>query len=424
MSRCIRGSHRAWTAFAVAAMVLLTGSAQAGWTQVKITASDGALGDNFGSAVAITSGRAVVGAPADDDTGASSGTSYLFNAFAGTQTFKLSADDASAGDRFGDSVAIDGSVVIVGADYDRTPGLYSGSAYVLDAATGDQQFKLVPDDTAATQYFGCSVAVSGNTAIIGADHDNEQADYAGAAYLFDVTTGTQLAKLTPDDPSQNHFFGQSVGISGDIAIVGAHGDDAEGNLTGAAYLFDVTTGDQLFKLTAGDAAAGDYFGWSVAIDGDRAVVGAYLDSDEGAGTGSAYLFDVTTGQQLFKFTANDAAADSQFGNSVSISGDRVLVGAPYDDSAGADSDAGAAYLFSVSHGWQITKLVASDAGVSDRFGYSVAVNDGKAIVGSYLDDDVAGNAGAAYLIDVPEPTSLVGWGLGAAMLMLARRRRG
>ncbi len=422
MNRRIKVLHRALVV--AAAVIVLAGSADAAWNELKITASNGVVADNFGTTVAIDGNRAVVGAPATDHVGVSSGSAYLFDATTGSESFELAADDASAGDSFGDSVAVSGNVIVVGADYDRTPGLYSGSAYVLDAVTGDQQFKLVPDDTAASQFFGGSVGVSGNTAIVGAHLDNEQAHYAGAAYLFDVSTGMQLTKFAPDDPAADHYFGKSVAISGNIAIVGAYGDMDEGDSAGAAYLFDVTTGDQLFKLTAADAADGDNFGWSVAISGDRAIVGAYRDSDQGVDTGSAYLFDVTTGQQLFKLTADDAAADSRFGNSVSISGNWALVGAPYDDSAGPDSDSGSAYLFDVTTGQQTTKLVASDVGSADRFGYSVSISGSRVIVGSYLDDGLAMNAGAAYLYTVPEPASLVVWVLGAAALAVAGRRPG
>ena len=153
----------------------------------------------------------------------------------------------------------------------------------------------------------------------------------------------ETAKLTAADAAANDQFGFSVAISGNIAIVGAHRDDDAGTDSGSAYLFDVTTGNQLFKLTALDAASADNFGRSVAISGNIAIVGARLNDDGGANSGSAYLFDVTTGNQLFKLTASDAAASDFFGESVAISGNTAIVGALFNDDAGSDS--GSAYLF-------------------------------------------------------------------------------
>ena len=143
----------------------------------------------------------------------------------------------------------------------------------------DSETKLTSSDAAADDQFGHRVGISGGTAIVGARYDDDAGEDSGSAYLFDVTTGNQLFKLTASDAAADDRFGQSVGISGGMAIVGAIGNDDAGSESGSAYLFDVTTGKQLFKLTASDAAAGDQFGYSVAISGTIAVVGAFLDDD-------------------------------------------------------------------------------------------------------------------------------------------------
>ncbi len=263
------------------------------------------------------------------------------------QLHKLTADDAATGDRFGWSVASCGDHAIVGVSHDDDAGSESGSAYVFDVITGEQLHKLTADDAAEGDWFGVSVGISGDLTIVGAYYDDD-APYAdsGSAYVFDVITGEQLHKLTADDAAEGDWFGISVGISGDLAIVGAPYNDVAGSNSGSAYVFDVITGEQLHKLTADDAVAGDCLGVSVGISGDLAIVGAYYDDDAGSESGSAYVFDATTGDQLHKLTADDAAADDRFGYSVAISDDLAIVGAHGDDDAVSTS--GSAYVFSGS----------------------------------------------------------------------------
>ncbi len=362
----------------------------------KLTASDAAMVDYFGYSVGISGNTAIVGAYGDDDGGDWSGSAYLFDATTGTQITKLTASDAAADDWFGYSVGISGNTAIVGADGNDDAGSYSGSAYLFDAATGTEITKLTASDAAAYDSFGISVGISGNIAVVGAHGDGDGGSRSGSAYLFDVSTGNQLFKLTAPDAATDDYFGRSVGISGNTAIVGAYGNDDAGSYSGSAYLFDATTGAQIAKLTASDAAALDYFGFSVGISGDTAIVGAYLDDDGGNASGSAYLFDATTGTQIAKLTASDAAADDLFGVSVGISGNTAIVGAHgNDDDAGSYS--GSAYLFDATTGVQIAKLTASDAAAWDFFGYSVGISGDTAIVGAYSNDDAGSYSGSAYL---------------------------
>ena len=154
----------------------------------------------------------------------------------------------------------------------------------LAQAAPFDETKLTASDAASEDYFGYSVGISGATAIVGAHRD-------GSAYLFDATTGAQIAKLTASDAAAGDNFGISVGISGATAIVGAHRDaDDDGFYSGSAYLFNATTGAQIAKLTASDAAGGDYFGHSVAIFDNTAIVGAFADDDAGFNSGLAYVF--------------------------------------------------------------------------------------------------------------------------------------
>ncbi len=165
------------------------------------------------------------------------------------------------------------------------PAVWSAAAY---ADLGDQLFKLLPDDGAESDGFGTSVAISGSIAIVGCPGNSAR---GGNAYLFDITSGKQIAQLLANDGAPGDEFGWSVAISGSTAIVGAYRDDDNGSFSGSAYLFDPTTGEQLFKLLPDDGAALDFFGLSVAISGTTAIVGARFDDDNGEWSGSAYLFD-------------------------------------------------------------------------------------------------------------------------------------
>jgi hypothetical protein len=367
----------------------------------KILAGDGAAGDYFGQSVAIFGTTAIVGAQRDNDNdnGTNSGSAYLFDTTTGTQSAKLTASDGAANDYFGGSVGVSGTTAIVGAQYDDDNGSNSGSAYLFDTTTGAQLFKLTASDAAASVGFGGSVAISGTTAIVGAGGDGDNGTNSGSAYLFDTTTGAQSAKLTANDGALGDQLGYSVAISGTTAIVGAYQDDDNGSNSGSVYLFDTTTGAQLFKLTAGDGAADDYFGLSVAISGSTGIVGAQWDDDNGTDSGSAYLFDTTTGAQIFKLTASDGAANDYFGQSVAISGTIAIVGAARDDDNGSAS--GSTYLFDTTTGAQIAKLTASDASYGDNFGWSVAIFDDIIMVGARVDDDNGNDSGSAYIYSSP-----------------------
>ncbi len=379
----------------------------------KLLANDAAANDLFGLSVAISGATAIVGAPNDDDNGSSSGSAYLFDTTTGQQIAKLLPNDGAAGDLFGSSVAISGSTAIVGVWRDADNGSDSGSACLFDTTTGRQIAKLLPGDGAAFDHFGHSVAISGTTAIVGAENDDDNDEQSGSAYLFDTSTGQQIAKLLANDGAWYDYFGASVAISGEVAIVGAFWDDDNGQNSGSAYLFDSTTGQQLFKLLADDGAAGDGFGWSVAISGATAIVGASGDDDNGATSGSAYLFDTTTGAQIAKLLANDGAAGDVFGSSVAISGDTAIVAARWDNDNGDGS--GSAYLFDISdpaNPTQIFKVLPDDGAEFDFFGQSVAISGATgnetAIVGAPWDDDNGDASGSAYLFDAAGDSAIPG----------------
>lgn len=257
---------------------------------------------------------------------------------------------------------------------------------------------LTASDASAGDQLGTCVAIDGDTVVAGALGDDA---LRGAAYVF-VRAGTvwsEQQKLTALDGAANDEFGGSVGVNGQSAIVGAEGDDSS---RGSAYVFvrsGITWSEQQ-KLTATDGALRDHFGHSVAISGQDAIVGAIQDEIGGAVRGSAYIFTRTGSvwSEQQKLLASDGAVNDKFGASVAIAGDSAMVGANGDDTA-VDSDRGGVYHFRRSGtAWtEQQKLTASDGATNDNFGSSVAISADAVIVGGYLDDSAGGlDQGSAY----------------------------
>jgi MYXO-CTERM domain-containing protein len=392
----------------------------------KFTAPDGASEDFLGFSASVSGDKALVGAYRDDDNGNQSGSAYLFDTQSGGLLHKLTAPDGAEDDEFGRTVAISGNNALIGAHNADALGTYSGAAYLFDADTGNLARKLTAPDGTALDRFGAAVAISGNDALIGAwAADNASGVSTGAAYLFAADTGALLQKLTPPDGAAQDSFGGAVAIGGGRALIGAIHDDDNGTSSGSAYLFDTGTGSLLHKLTAPDGAEWDYFGYSVALSGSYALVGAAQDDDDGDMSGSAYLFDVTSGNLLHKLTAPDGAEDDFFGGSVAIDGADALIGA-------TGHDKGSAYLFDALTGDLLQKLTASDTGSNNAFGSSVSLGGDQALIGAQWDRDNGFNSGAAYLF-IPEaagpdpdplPVPATPLLLLAGLALLRRRRTG
>ena len=346
-----------------------------------LTASDGAANDEFGISVAIDGNTIVVGARQDDTR---NGAAYVFtkspdsvwandeNQTYKRETAKLTASDAAADDKFGISVAIDGNTIVVEARQDDTR---NGAAYVFTKA-GDvawakdsgenhkeEAAKLIASDGAANDELGISVAIDGDTVVAGAhlhdiDDNGSSILNAGAAYVFTKpatggwTDNTEGAKFTAPDGAANDEFGVSVAIDVDAVVVGAHLHDVGANANaGAAYVFtrDSNSGKwgQPLKLTASNGHADDGFGNSVAVDGNTAVVGAYLDDRDNAArdTGSTYVFARKLGvwSQTLNLAGPGPDQNDRLGYSVAVDDGTLLAGAPQDD-----NDPGFAYAMDIS----------------------------------------------------------------------------
>ena len=321
----------------------------------KELASDGSVGDQFGISVSVSGDTAIVGANFDDDNGDDSGSAYIFTRAGSnwSQSAKIKPSDGVTGEQFGYSVSVSGDTVIVGAWEDNDNGSDSGSAYIFTrtGSTWSEQAKIKPSDGSMDDQFGISVSVSGDTAIVGANGDDDNGTDSGSAYVFTRTGSnwSQQAKIKPSDGSVGDQFGISVSVSGDTAIVGANFDDDNGEASGSAYIFtrSGSTWSQQAKLTHGDGDADDWFGYSVSVSEaeDTVIVGAFRDDDNGESSGSAYIFTRTGSNwsQQAKIKPSDGAEFDNFGRSVSVSGETVIVGSYFDDDNGIDS--GSAYVF-------------------------------------------------------------------------------
>ena len=362
---------------------------------------------HFGDSVAISGDTAIVGSPTFSSAGLrSEGAAWVFMRSGGSWALqaRLVASDAAAGDEFGYSVAISGDTAIIGAPFSGFPGS-PAKAYVFVRSGGSwaQQGAALTagNDATAGDLFGFSVAISGDTAVVGAPFHHVSADLpkTGAAYVFVRSGGSWAPEDTLEafDAAAGDQFGYSVAISNDMLsphiVVGApFRDDVGAAYTFVRRAFDLPPGGGDWipqdRLTASDAAAGDQFGFSVAISGDTAIVGAlFHDSDAGA----AYAF--TVGKygdwtQQAEFASSAGTGDRRFGASVAISGDTAIVGARF----------GAAYVFVRSGGsWALQgdRIVGA---VDEGFGYSVAISGDTAIVGApELDAPGRSSTGAAYV---------------------------
>ena len=315
---------------------------------------------------------------------------------------KLIAADATAGDNFGRSVSISGDYAIVGAPFNDDNEGDSGSAYIFfrNGMKWEEQAKLLAGDPGREDNFGYAVAIDGDYAIVGAWAKG--GDETGAAYIF-FRSGTkwkEQTKLTASDPAEGNFFGRTVAISGDYAIVGSPFNDDGGKDVGSAYIFlrNGTTWKEQAKLITDDAEAGDQIGSAVAISGDYAIVGSPADDDAGSKSGSAYIFfrSGNTWKEQAKLTAGDAAEKDNFGSAVAISGDYAIVGSPSDDDAGSKSGSAYAFVRSGTTWKEEAKLTASDAAAGDKFGQPIAISGRTAIIGTPLDDDAGDSSGSVY----------------------------
>lgn len=359
------------------------------------------------------------------------------------------ASDAAAQWLFGSQVSISGNVAVIGAPGSGANGYRAGAAYIyrFDGGQWLEEQRLLPSDAGVLDWFGSSVSISGDTAIVGAYGNDDAGSRSGSAYVFRFNGAhwTEEQKLTASDATEGAEFGSAVTIQNNVAVIGAPGDSERGHDAGAVYVFRYTgeAWTQDAKLTASDAGPHDLFGGSVALDGNTLVIGAAVDyaNDASAGAAYVYRFESARWMEYQKLTASDGERSDRFGDAVGVSGDVAIVGAPGKSSVyvfrfdrvawalegklsgargfgdavclhgdnviigalGTYSYAGTAGVVSLFHynGGQWVRIQDLSAGYNapaDGFGNSVALNGDMALVGAPLTNAVGGGSGAVYAL--------------------------
>jgi hypothetical protein len=327
------------------------------------------------------------------------------------ETAELHASDGAAGDEFGVNLACDGATLVVGAWKDDDQGGDSGSAYVFEQVAGTwvQIAKLKPANGRPRDYFGKSVSVVGDTIVVGASHRDLTGPDAGAVFVFTRVAGAwiQTQQITASDPGGGDWFGRVAVLSEDASwlFAGTHYDDDVATNSGAVYALQLqgATYVQVQKLKASDAGSGDIFGKWIDVSGTTLLVGSWMDDDLGGDAGSAYVFDWVGGvwTQSQKLLASDGRAGDLFGKSVAIEGDRLVVGAYLADVL-AQTNSGAVYLFERQAGafMQTNKVVPEDGQAFDGFGFGVFLTADQLFTGAIYDDDLGIDSGSFYVFDL------------------------
>ncbi len=347
-----------------------------------------------GEAIAIDGNIAVVGDPGYEEIYENGGAAYVLE-YNGTNWNKiatLTASDPSigGGDEFGSSVAISGNTIVVGAPSSGDGGVASGAVYVYEMPAGGwtdmtETQKLVPSDLATIDRFGIGVAISGTTIV--ATKRGDGSGNIGAAYVYENSgTWTQVDKLMPATILSTDFFGSSVALEGTTLVVGA----SQRTGGGSTFIFENTTGwNEVAELTASDRVSSDLFGISVAISGSTVVAGASRDHISGTDEGSAYVFEKPVGgwidmTETQKLVASDVASFDYFGESVSISGSSILIGSRLSDPNGL-INSGAAYVYEYNDGsssWIEGAILTATGGVAhDNMGIGTAISGDQILIG-------------------------------------------
>ncbi len=391
-----------------------------------------AANDKNGVCVAMDGNYAISGAfGATDNGAANAGVAYIWNRNATlgwSQQQKILSGSAQVGQAFGRGVTISGDTVVIGAPYRDAVGIpdqggvfffkRNGSTWNADSTSPNGGVNGFLTTGSASDYFGQSVAISGDTAIVGAyGYDGVGFTNSGAAHLIikNANNTWQInARLEANDKATNDYFGYAVALNGDTAVIGAYNKNSG---VGAAYVFqrDGSSFRQTQKLTAQDAAFGDFFGISVAIEGDVIAVGAYGKSVNGnAGQGAAYVFARQAPSQTFnqvaRLVANDGQPADSFGIAVGVSGRSVVVGS-YLDKLANTNNVGSVYVFTSISGdatgpWvgETNKFVASGAPIQDAyFGYGAAMSGTSIIAGAFNSTSAQGRV---YFYDFTDATQV------------------
>ncbi len=322
---------------------------------------------------------------------------------------KLLADDGMADDFFGQAVSLSGNRAAVGASYHDGLADNAGAVYVYeyDGSSWILSQKLTADDGAVSDQFGYAVSMDGDTLMVGAFRDDDNSGDSGSVYVFEYLgdAWTQTQKLIASDGDNSDWFGFAISLENNRAMIAANNDDDLGERSGSVYEFVYINGSwvEAQKLLASDGGANEKFGQSLSLSGNRLLVGAYRHQVNAESVGAAYVFEfdgennnwVETQQLL----SSEPVPDSYFGFAVSLSGDRALVGASQD--TGNIESSGAAYMFAYDgQNWlQSQKFTVAEMNANGDFGVALDLHENRAVIGAKKENDNGSYSGAAYVYD-------------------------
>jgi len=396
-----------------------------GWMNMTesaiVSSSDSIVNDKFGCSVDISGDYIVVGAYGDSENGIYSGSAYIYKKSAsrwesGNEIAKLTASDSEAYDEFGYSVNIDGNNIVVGAKRNGGGSAYVFSKPVDEWITGIETAILTASDNVNGDYFGSSVSISNDQIAIGAYGDDDNGSSSGSVYLYEKPmegwiNNSENSKIIATDGLESDYFASSISISGSKLIVGAMYSDENDDNNGSVYLYEKdlnewSNSSQNKIVQAEYTNINDYYGTTVSNNGEYSIIGSpgYKNN-----TGCAYVVHHKGNkwETVAKLTSSDSAVDDEFGCSVDIYGDYVVIGATGDNDNSSGSKSGSAYVFKKPEtGWEdmteTAKLTATDAGI---FGYAVGISGNYIVVGAKRDQDNIIGVGSAYVYEKP----ISGW---------------
>ncbi len=379
--------------------------------------------DEFGRAVSLSGTRLLVGATGDNTGANNAGSAYVFEILSGTPGVPLVSvnnPSPSSTDEFGDAVAISGSLVVVGSSRDDKGAGNAGSVavYNLDLAAPEIPVLLIDNPSPnGTDYFGGAVAASGDIVAVSAKNDDAGASNAGTVYVYNTAAlvpGTPMRVIPNPAPQANDEFGNTLAMSGNLLVVGSLKNNTGGDDAGSVYVFNLaspTPGVPVHVIDNPEPAAGDWFGYSVAISGQRLVVGTPRDDAGAINAGRVYVFDLDSPNPSAPVTviSNPApAVNDEFGSAVAVSGPHLVIGSWKDDTVGVDAGDARVYdLSSALPGTPVASLTRPDPYEEDFFGASLAISGTRIVVGAPGADTAADEAGSAYIYELNSATSTV-----------------
>ena len=377
----------------------------------------------FGSDAAIDGGRLLVGAKQDDTNGADVGQAHLFDVTTGALLHTFDDPTPTTRDLFGKSVALDGEHVLVGAALDDTNGEGVGQAHLFSAVSG-ALVRTFDDPTPSIggDQFGTAVALDGNHVLISAIGHQVNGVDVGEVHLFERTSGQLLKTFSDPEPTPLDIFGGVVALDENRVLVGGEllGNlDIPGNDVGQVYLFDAITGDVLHTFDDPTPTTKDNFGGSVALDGNHVLIGARWDDTMGEDIGQAHLFDATTGDLLRTFNDPTPTDRDHFGHSVALNGQYAVIGADLDDTN--DRNDGQVHVFDLATG-DLLQTIDNPGQRFSGFGLTVAIGGNHLALPLEREDTNGSNNGRVYVFTIPEPASMVILLVGGLAGLSVRRR--